>query len=147
MKCKLHVKPVPEINMIPMIDVIMMLLIFFLVATQMKKVEDGGEVTLPDSVQAAMDVLKETGLLTVSILSRSDDGKPYNVEGATMGGEELTRLLQLGARAERDLRGQDAVVRIRADRDAQLSQVQGVLIACQKAKIVKVFIAADAPKQ
>ena len=26
-------------------------------------------------------------------------------------------------------------------------EVQGVLIACQKAKIVKVFIAADAPKQ
>jgi biopolymer transport protein ExbD len=146
MKFRFHVKPVPEINMIPMIDVIMMLLIFFLVATQMSK-NPPSSVVLPESLQAVIKDLEETGMITVSVLSDSKDGKPYQVGTETMGYEELVRLLQLGGRAEHDLRGQDPVVRIRADRDAQLSQVQNLLMACQKAMIAKVFIATQNPAE
>ena len=148
MKMRLHLKPVPEINMIPMIDVIMMLLIFFLVATQMKKEETSIQLALPESLEALLDMIDKNAPapMMVNILPKSEGGERYMVAGQAMGKDELGRVLLAQAKKQKELGGQEASVRIRADKDAELADVQNALMACQKAMVVKVYIAAERPR-
>ena len=151
MKTKQINKLAPEINMIPMIDVIMMLLIFFLVATQMKKEQDTWALQLPDSVKAAVDKLPPVPApVTVNIDSpeHASLDKRFVIESIPMTKQEMLLTLQaqsLRARERAGTEGEDTVVRIRADRNSLLEDLQTVLIGCQQAKIFRVYIAADKP--
>jgi biopolymer transport protein ExbD len=152
MRMKHLAKPMPEINMIPMIDVIMMLLIFFLVATQMKKEESAFDLQLPESVKAMINLIsQDSSPVTVNIISAkyAAPNKHFVVAGAELSKDELTlalREITLRAKQRGDKGGEDTIVRIRADRDSQLEDLQTVLICCQKAEIYKVYIAAEKPR-
>ncbi len=137
------VKPLPEINMIPMIDVIMMLLIFFLVATQMKGSE-AGSVQLAESERAAASVAEEKGPMTVNIRPASDAGdRPYELSPAgPLTRSELTAVMREYVLTRRD--GETPVVRIRADRDSELRHLQGLLICCRDVGVYKVLLATVA---
>ncbi len=153
MRMKIARKAAPDINMIPMIDVIMMLLIFFLVATQMKKEESAFDLQLPESVKAMIDLLRDNpnSPVTVNIISAkyAAPNKHFVVANDELSKDELTRALQeisLHARERGDKAGTDTIVRIRADRDSLLEDLQSVLLCCQKAQIYKVYIAAEKPR-
>jgi len=56
----------PEVQMAPLIDCVFLLLIFFLLATTLKKIEPELPLTLPHSA-ASVDVAEEPDLLIISI--------------------------------------------------------------------------------
>ena len=145
MRLRKVMKPVPEINMIPMIDVIMMLLIFFLVATQMKTQEVRADVQLPDSLQALLnrDIASP---LVINILPRDASDKPYSIGPVKLDNRELLDVLRVQASFIVNAGAEMASVRIRADRSADFSQLQSALKACQLSHIKAVYIATEFPR-
>ena len=145
-----------EVDMTPMIDCVFLLLIFFLVATDIKKNEDVAAVQLPQSAAALLDILPKTppGPIVVTIMPKGKDEqgigtRPYWVYEVRSGGngavtlEELKKYLNIQAEKQYAVSGKDATVRLRADRRSELQQLQWALKACQEAKILRVFIAAE----
>jgi biopolymer transport protein ExbD len=145
MRLKTISKPMPEINMIPMIDVIFMLLIFFLVATQMKNEEYRTDVQLPDSVEALINLLKDKvpAPLDLTIVPASANGRTYMVNGLEASKEELAEVLRWQGRVQWQRGGERASVRIRCDKRAEFIELQRALKACQEAEVIQVYIAAE----
>ena len=62
--------------------------------------------------------------------------------GKALSLDELKQLLHKQAEQQYKVYGEQAIVRLRADRRSELQQLQYALKACQQAKIIRVFIAA-----
>ena len=137
-----------EIDMTPMIDCVFLLLIFFLVATQIKENETNVRLQLPQSVEALIKELDKPMPITLNIVAKEpgETGiglRPYWVRGLPLSLEELKRVLKEQAKYQWETNGEQATVRIRADRSSELQQLQMALKACQETKILRVFIAAE----
>lgn len=139
----------PEVDMTPMIDCVFLLLIFFLVATQIKESETRVKLRLPQSVEALLDLIEEKPRpITINIVAKGPNErgigvKPFWMFGKAYNLEELKRVLQRQSKQQYDEHGKAATVRIRADRKSELLQLQTALKACQDYKILRVFIAAE----
>jgi biopolymer transport protein ExbD len=127
-----------EINLIPLIDVLLVILIFLMVSTTYSKTA-GLEITLP-SAQApeAEPVARE---INVMITARGDilvDRQPVPA-----GDIERLRSALAGAASGKE----DPVVIISSDRDARLQSSIDVMQAAQKAGIAGISFAtqSDAP--
>jgi biopolymer transport protein ExbD len=127
-----------EINLIPLIDVLLVILIFLMVTTTYSKTA-GLEITLP-SAQApeAEPVARE---ISVMITARGDilvDRQPVPA-----GDIERLRNALAGAASGKE----DPVVIISSDRDARLQSSIDVMQAAQKAGIAGISFAtqSDAP--
>lgn len=122
-----------ELNMAPLIDMIFILLIFFLVTTSFVR-ESGVEVNRP-SAQTA--ILKQDTSLILSVTAEDIiymEGKAVDV-----------RAVQ--SKMERFLMGNPgASVVIAADRDSRSGTVIQVLDACRLAGAEKVSVAARRPE-
>jgi len=142
-----------EMDMTPMIDCVFLLLIFFLVATQIKESQARVRLALPESTEALLDLVKKEKLpITINIVPKEpgEEGiglKPYWVLGVPHSLEELRPLLRLKAQQMFEVNQEAASVRIRADRASTLRQLQMALKACQNAKILHVLIAAEKVRQ
>ena len=137
-----------EIDMTPMIDCVFLLLIFFLVATQIKESETQVRLKLPKSVEALIQEIDKPMPITVNIVAkeRGETGiglRPFWVKGRALTLEELGRVLKEVAKYQFETKGEQSTVRIRADRFSELQQLQAALKACQETKILRVFIAAE----
>jgi biopolymer transport protein ExbD len=122
-----------ELNLVPLIDVVLILLVFFLVATSFQRIQRELQVELPrakSSEPAAMDV--QPIYVTV------------DREGAvTMGDkkvslEELPKILRESARAVRQPR-----VFVRGDAKTYHQNIVAVLNACQEAGLTDVSLATE----
>ncbi|OVE76411.1 hypothetical protein BVX97_01095 [bacterium E08(2017)] len=110
-----------EVQMTPMIDCVFLLLIFFLVATVMKKIDNELEVELPDSA-ASIEVATESDTLVLGI---SKDGA-YYINGDMVGLEMLhVRLREVG----RD--DPKRPIRIDSDKAALMQHVIHILDLCK----------------
>jgi biopolymer transport protein ExbD len=110
-----------EIQMAPLIDCVFLLLIFFLVATTLKKIEKELRIELPDAA-AAIEVAAQDDLLVIGVDRTGQlflDAKPI----AT--GDLHTRLRQI-AQANPAQR-----IRIDADRHTPFQYVVQVFDLCQ----------------
>ena len=70
-----------EVQMAPLIDCVFLLLIFFLVATTLKKIDEELPLTLPDA-ESVIEVQQPEDWLVVSIDQNGDfylDGTPVNI--------------------------------------------------------------------
>jgi len=121
MPVKLQEEEAPEVQMAPLIDCVFLLLIFFLVSSQMKKVEKELPITLPRA-DATVEVKAAPALTTVSI---DKYGEIY-VNSLTVGHEGLRAKLKEAARNNPDMR-----IRINGDIDAPFRSVVHVLEACK----------------
>ncbi len=106
-----------EIPITPLIDVVFLLLIFFLVASQFKEVRHELRLNLPEASSAAEVVMPED----LFIIAIDRDGKVYIGNQPV---ETPTLTEQIRARAERQ---PDLRVRIDADRDTPYHHVISVL--------------------
>ena len=110
-----------EINLIPMIDVMLILLIFFMVATTIKHSEKALPIDLPKSA-AAMDQPPNDHLLVLGV-----DEKGHKYIGSTpVTTDQLHK--QIRSAAEKD---NTQPIRIDADRMAHYEEVVEVLELCQ----------------
>ncbi|MEZ6091902.1 MAG: biopolymer transporter ExbD [Pirellulaceae bacterium] len=111
-------------NMTPMIDVVFLLIIFFLVSSHLARQESRIPLDLP-MAGSSNDVPEPIDVLTVNVLS---DGQ-WQVGGNTTSPAQLAVLLQSHASEH----GPDAAVRVRTDRSVPYGQVEPILMAAAKA--------------
>jgi biopolymer transport protein ExbD len=111
------------LNLTPMIDVVFLLLIFFLVATRFAEEERKLEVVLP-SASEAMPMTVEPRQLIINI----DDQGNYFVEGNRLNLEDLDQVLER-ATVNNPL---NQTVNIRADKRVPFDAVVQILDLCKR---------------
>ena len=121
-----------QFNMTPMIDVVFLLIIFFLVSSHLAKQESQIPLLLPQAETGQKLQDEATARVTVNILA---DGK------IQLGGRSLP-LDELRRRLEYELHEQDGQlqVRIRSDRNVPYQFVEPIMLICAKAGIWNVQI-------
>jgi biopolymer transport protein ExbD len=115
-----------SLSMTPLIDVVFLLLIFFLVATRFAEEERELELRLPEASEAKPLTSKPQELF-INI----DKNGRYFVTGKLLTVSELQPVLNT---AYVNNPGRASVV-IRADRDCRWEPIVGAMNACNKAKI------------
>lgn len=115
----------PGIELTPVIDIVFMLLIFFLVATTFQRTEREIAVALPRTAPAGpiSDALREV------VINVRADGTVV-AGGRTLDEAELDRLLR-----DAVSKGPDRAVHVRGDRAATYEAVARVLAICKAAGI------------
>lgn len=116
MKVDLRDDEAVEVQMAPMIDCVFLLLIFFLVATTLKKIDKELPLELPDA-SAAVEVQQPEGFSVISI----DSQGAFYIDGAPVSVSLLqNRIRSLGMT-------EDAKVRLDIDRTTTFQRVMQVL--------------------
>ena len=116
-----------KMNLTPMIDVVFLLIIFFVVSGTMAKREESRPIPLPAAAGGEESDNQETGKLAISI----DAGGILYIGSQSIPVEELkTRLLR-----EKEASALPLEVRVRADRTLLWNQVEPILILCSEADI------------
>ena len=118
------------LNLAPMIDVVFLLLIFFMVATTFAEREKEMGLDLPsaESGEVAAETVDE---IVVNILA---DGS-VRIDGETVDSEGMRALFTQAAR-----RNPETPVTIRGDRVSQLQVVTDVMDACRVSGLVDIGI-------
>ncbi|MEZ6016947.1 MAG: biopolymer transporter ExbD [Planctomycetota bacterium] len=119
-----------SLNLAPMIDVVFLLLIFFMVATTFAQQEKEMSLNLPtaESGEEAKNTPEE---IVINLMS---DGR-LRVAGQDIDEEGLEALLVRAARANAE-----TPVTIRGDRDVVLQRVVMVMDACRRAGLTDIGI-------
>jgi biopolymer transport protein ExbD len=127
-------KEEPEINLIPFIDVLLVILIFLMLSTTYSKFTEM-QIKLPVAdVEAQRDYPKE---VLVSVSSEGD----YSVNKQAVAGRsvpELSEALKAGAKA-----GKESVVIIHADANAKHQAVISVMEAARLAGLTQITFATQ----
>ena len=127
-----------SINMTPMIDVVFLLIIFFLVSSHLAKRESNVKLDLP-TAQSGLDEDTESTMVVVNILA---DGS-WQVAGDRV---NLPRLNQLLIRIARQS-AEPLRLKIRTDSEVGYSRIEPVLQAASKAGIGDiVFAVLEGPR-
>ncbi len=116
-------------NITPLIDVVFLLIIFFLAATHLVRTERLEAIELPRATRS--DDEKE--LPRRIIVTVSPDGS-VRLGERMVGMKELESVI-LASRAEH---GAELEVRIRADRRAEYAHIEPILLACSRANVTHV---------
>ena len=113
-------------NMTPMIDVVFLLIIFFLVSSHLAKQEAQLDLPLPvaDSGEESKD---QTRRLTLNVTA---DGT-LSLAGRTLDSARLQQ--RLGA--ARKQHGDDLEIRIRSDRSVPYRSISPIMLACARSGI------------
>ena len=116
-----------RMNLTPMIDVVFLLIIFFVVSGTMARREESRPIPLPAATGGEESDNQETGKLAISI----DAGGTLYIGSQSIPAEELkTRLLR-----EKEASPLPLEVRVRADRTLLWNQVEPILLLCSEADI------------
>jgi biopolymer transport protein ExbD len=119
-----------ELQLLPLIDVVFLLLIFFLMGTTFIELLDKLDIELPPSKVASRQERRN------NLLEMSATGEIY-LNGARVSMQELEESLERIAEGK----GSKTVV-IKADRRVTHGDVVQVMGLCQKAKLLDIAIAA-----
>lgn len=114
------------LSLTPLIDVVFLLLIFFLVATKFAEEEREMDVLLPEASQAQ----PRTSKPRETIVNIDQEGR-YFVSGRSLSLPELEKALQI---AQVNNPGRASVI-LRADRRCEVEFLVAAMNACNKAKI------------
>ena len=134
MKLNLYKTKNPRIEMLPLIDVVFLLLVFFIYAMLSMAVHRGLPLVLPDSSTAKID---KKLILSVSIKS---DGTIY-IDKHPVALEDLAETLKVRAGHETD-----PGVLLFADRDISYQNLFKVLDQIQTAGIQRISLQAESEK-
>ncbi len=125
-------------NMTPMIDVVFLLIIFFLVASHLAQQEVQVEdLDLPGAGTGQRADEQQIRRVVVNVLPEEQPGGRIKVGGRLIDGRQLSTLIGYeSARSDGRLE-----VRIRSDRKVPYGVVEPIMIACAKAGVWKVTFA------
>jgi len=121
----------PVLNLTPMIDIVLLLIIFFMVGTKFSDAERQFEITLP-TVSDAMPLTTLPDELVITVSQAGD----LSLDGEPIGLPELERMLIDAAE-----RYADQAVIIRGDAQGSYQNVMDVLAACHRAGIHNLSLA------
>lgn len=127
-----------DVQMTPLIDCVFLLLIFFLVSSQMKKIEKELPIKLPEA-HAALTVKATPNLVTVGV----DKTGNFYINSKPVGSEGLRSALKAATAETKEQR-----VRISGDIYAPFARIVQVLDTCQQEGlgVVGINIAAQNSK-
>ncbi len=128
-------------DMTPMIDVVFLLLIFFMMASQLTSLQSAGEVTLPQAHEARLPARVDRYRLTVTILPSG----AYVVAGDNLSLTELRSVLRQEAEAARAASRPPPSVHVRADQGAPYRSLRLVMRECVTLGIRRLSFAAQPP--
>jgi biopolymer transport protein ExbD len=120
-------------NMTPMIDVVFLLIIFFLVSSHLARQESQMDLELPVAAAGEEDTSQDVPRLTINVKA---DGTLW-LAGRPIAANQLTTRFAAAQAKE----GENIEVRIRGSRSAPYSAVEPIMLACTGAKIWKVSYA------
>ena len=124
-----------NMQLAPMIDIVFLLLIFFIVTWQFTKSETELSVSVPTAREGA-DPERQSGEIVINILAEGT----IRVEGATVDLEQLlAKLAPIAAAFE------NQPVRIRGDGGVEYQRIVEVIDTCQKAGIWNISFATQRP--
>ena len=125
MPIKLNSAEEPTLNLTPMIDIVFLLIIFFMVGTKFTEIEQELEVSIPQVASGATDVTKAQQC----VIAVFRDGR-VSVDEDVMLIHELEMNLN-----QRVSDGAELHVIIRGDADGAFQNVANVLSACRRAGV------------
>lgn len=131
MKIHSHIKQKPRIEMLPLIDIVFLLLVFFIYAMLSMAVHRGLPVTLPTSAAAKIDKF-----LTLSVTLKSNGNIYVDKEAVEL--TELSRVLK--GRAQRE---KEPGVLLFADRTVSYQKLFRVLDQIKKSGIDRISLQAE----
>jgi biopolymer transport protein ExbD len=114
-------------NITPLIDVVFLLIIFFLAASHLVRAESREAVDLPEASQSDDEETDAPNRLIVTITA----DRQLHVAGDAVDFAEVERLILAGGRDNQA----SFQVRIRADRSVPFRDVQPILLACARAGV------------
>lgn len=120
----------------PMIDIVFLLLIFFIVTWSYARFETELDISLPSSAQA-QDPNRLIGEIVVNVRK---DGKMI-IEGVEHSDEKLLKMLSDIVKAYKD----QAVI-LRGDKDTSYESIMNVLNVCKEAGIWNISFATERTK-
>jgi biopolymer transport protein ExbD len=121
----------PSLNLTPMIDIVFLLIIFFMVGTRFSEIEQQFDVELPTA--AAVEPLSRQPDAIVVNVTRSGQ---VSVKGEGLSLEELQQRLESARKA-----WSEQAVLIRGDGEGVYQAVIDVMNVCHKAKIHRFSLA------
>lgn len=131
-----QIEPIP-LQLAPLIDILLLLLLFFIITMNFAKQETEIEIAVPAAEEGKINNDRAYGEIVVNV---KKDGE-ITVEGQTVTQEQLLAKLQLIASVHKD----QAVI-LRSDENSLYKFSIGVLDVCQKAGIWNVSFATRSPE-
>ena len=129
-------------NMTPMIDVVFLLIIFFLVSSHLAQQEVEMELDLPAAGSGQGPGEDEVRRVVVNVLPEEEPGGRIMVGGRLMGNQELAGLIAYETQDPDDpAKVRPLEVRIRSDRRVPYRVVEPIMVACARAGVWKVTFA------
>lgn len=107
-----------SINMTPMIDVVFLLIIFFLVSSHLAKQENSLQLDLPEAISGLADDI-DREIVVVNVLSSGD----WQLGGATVDAARFSDILRKRIRST----AQPLQLRIRTDRAVAYERIEPLL--------------------
>ncbi|MBN2021998.1 MAG: biopolymer transporter ExbD [Pirellulales bacterium] len=124
-------------NMTPMIDVVFLLIIFFLVSSHLARQEAQLELDLPSASTGQTPDQSGPRRVVVNVLPEASGGRRILVGGALLSADELDQLI----RHESGQADGRIEVRIRGDQNVPYRDVEPILLACARAGVWNVTFA------
>ena len=136
MKSPEHLKPQSgRLNLTPMIDVVFLLIIFFIVSNNMIQQDNAIAVDLPKAESGILPMEQQTKRLTVSV---SNQGTLY--VGTEIVDTERLRWIMAGCRKDW---GEEAEIQIRSDKNAHYGVIKPILRMAAENGITNVAFAVE----
>ena len=128
----------PEFQVAPMIDVLLVLTLFFMSITSTELLKKDKNLELPDANQAKKDPNKPHGQIVVNISWNHEN----NTAGFSIDGINYPDAVSLQGYIARQVAADPrSYVLLRADKDVQYSNVSDVMASCAAAGVGKVSFA------
>ena len=130
-------------NMTPMIDVVFLLIIFFLVSSHLARQESQLDLDLPSATTGLRPSEDAARRIVVNVLGSPRDGRRILLGGRLLDRRELARMIRYEKkRAEEDLE-----VRIRSDRHVPYRDIEPVMLTCARSGVWNVTFAVVSGKE
>lgn len=122
-----------DINMTPLVDIVFLLIVFFVVSSHLAKQEIQLQLDLPDALSARRVSATQARRLVVNVLP----GGKLMLAGSVVTADELEKMVAYESRRAKEV----LEVRIRSDRNVPYEQIEPVLVSCARGGVWNVSFA------